>query len=395
MSSILNNVLKTYSWDYLMKIFEWSPIEYVSMISRDREIEYNFASGSPDPSLIPVKEFEKIFQEVIEEYGYRAFLYPGAGGSSELVRNIEKYYLDKIGVSLRSDEEIVIVSGAQHGIKILSQILVEKGDIVIVENPTFWEGVYPIRFHGASLRGVSIDEEGLDTYYLEKILREGLKPRFIYLNPTCHNPTGYVMSIDRRRHLLEIAERYDLYVIEDDPYRPVSKDPPPSLKSIDKSGRVIYIGSMSKIFAPGLRIGFVITNKDLAEKIKILEQHDFSTSTFLQLAMSKALEKNITEALMKRCSEHYDMKRKILLEALERYFPERYTRPVCGFFNLIYVDKDPEIYVDKAIERRLLYVPATRFFVENPMYSIRIGIGLISSEKIFDGIKVLREIFEE
>ncbi|MDT7887780.1 MAG: PLP-dependent aminotransferase family protein [Desulfurococcales archaeon] len=337
-----------------------------------------------------MRDFAEIFDEIVREYGARGFLYPGAGGLPVLVGELRSYVSSDLGVSIRDHEDLVVVSGAQHGIKLLSQLLLGERDIVITEDPTFWEAIDPMRFQGARLIGIPVDEEGMDTSRLEDLLRKGVKPRLIYVIPTCHNPCGYVMSIDRRRHLLEIAEKYDLTILEDDPYRPIAQDPPPSLKSIDRDGRVIYVGSMSKVLAPGLRIGYVILDRVLAIELSKLEQHDFSTSTPMQLLVARALKKGLVRSLIPRLRRHYSEKIRILVESLEEHLPGSFTRARCGFFTIVRLGVDAEKHLPRAIASGVIYVPAKDFHIEKkPADTARISISMPSKEEIREGVERL------
>jgi DNA-binding transcriptional MocR family regulator len=369
---------------------EWSPVELASRTARDLSGIINLASGSPDPSVIPVKELAELFEEMVREYGAKGFLYPGAGGVPELVKELRSYVSSDLGIDIGEGDVLVVVSGAQHGIKLLSQLLLEPGDIAVTEDPTFWEAVDPMRFQGARLVGIPIDEYGMDTSKLEDLLRRGLKPRLIYVIPTCHNPCGYVMSLDRRKHLLEIAEEYDLLILEDDPYRPISPNPPPSLKSMDRRGRVIYVCSMSKVLAPGLRIGFVVLSRDAAEELSKLEQHDFSTATPIQLLVARALRKGLVRSLIPRLRMHYKEKMDVLLGSLEEHMPGSYTKAECGFFTIVRLGVDAERHLPKAIASGVIYVPAKDFYIEKKLPdAARISMSTQPKEKIAEGVKRL------
>lgn len=371
-------------------MLHWSPVELVSRIVKSRAGLINLASGSPDPSLIPLNELRMVFEELIEELGPLLFAYPGAGGIPQLLDALRSY-CGTLGVPAN---ELVVTSGAQHGIKLISQLLVRGGDVVITEEPTFYETVDPMRFQGARLVGIPVDEEGMRVDLLEGELRRGLRPRLIYVIPTCHNPTGVTLSLERRRYLLELASEYDLLIIEDDPYRPVSMNPPPALRSLDDEDRVIYVGSLSKILAPGLRVGFITGPRDLLEEIAKLEQHDFSTSTPMQWLAARLLSRGID---LGRAAYWYHRKLRILEESLEKYLSHHnYLKPHCGFYVTVRLGVDTEALLPRAVDAGVAYVPANRFYVSTVVHdAARLSIGAVSAEDIPKGVAIIARLVAE
>ncbi|MBW9141879.1 MAG: PLP-dependent aminotransferase family protein, partial [Candidatus Aramenus sp.] len=209
---------------------EISPVELASRLARKSKI--NLASGSPDPRLIPLEEIRRAYDEVIEKYKSAAFSYPGAGGQEELVREIEMY-LPKLGLN-KGEDEVVVTSGAQHAMELLGKYFLE-GDVIAVENPTFIETFNSLKLRSSSVIPISLDEKGIVTEQLRQMLKL-VKVKLLYVIPNCHNPAGVNMSDDRRREIAELAEQYDFYVIEDDPYRPIAGEVPPPIKGYDKYG---------------------------------------------------------------------------------------------------------------------------------------------------------------
>ncbi len=370
----------------------WSPVELASRRAKTLSGVINFASGSPDPLMIPVREIAEAFEQTLLEYGSSALGYPGAGGLPELVEELKQYVISDLGVGLRGNEDLVVTSGAQHGIKLLSQLLLGPGDVVVTEDPSFWEAIDPMRFQGARILGVRLGGGGMDINALEQILRRGSKPKIVYTIPTCHNPCGVTMGLEERKHLVELAEEYGFIILEDDPYRPVAQNPPPSIKSLDKSGRVIYIGTLSKALAPGLRIGFTVLDRELAEELSKLEQHDFSTPTIIQLAVARILRSGVVKSLMPRLRKHYSEKLEILVEALDEKFPGQYIEPSCGFYTVLRLGRDAEEHLPRAIESGVIYVPARDFHIESkPIDTARISISTPPKERIAEGVERLKK----
>ncbi|MEM3832785.1 MAG: PLP-dependent aminotransferase family protein [Thermoprotei archaeon] len=377
---------------------ELSPVEEATKIAIKHGV-INLASGSPDPRVVPVNELKSIAVKVLDERGFNALTYPNAGGQNELKIEIKKYMSD-FSIRIRDDEDVVITSGAQHAFRLIADLLVEKNDVVIVENPTFYETLAPFRFHGASVIGVSLDDEGLDIDELRNFLSSNkINCGILYVIPTCHNPTGITMSIERRKELMEVISQYDLLVIEDDPYRPIAADAPPPLKKFDDEGRVLYVGSFSKVLAPGLRIGWIYGSKSILDRLMLLEQLDFAVSTLTQYIVVEALRSGLISKLIPKLTNHYKSKMRIMYESLENYMPSNvsWTNSANGFFLLVKViGVDMEGLLPKAIDRGVVYVPARRFFI-NGRHSdtARLSISLSNEEDIKKGIKVLSSLIKD
>lgn len=372
---------------------EVSPIERVSSLIKD-ENTINLAGGSPDPSFIPVNEIREAFNEIIEEYGAKAFFYPGAGGLEELKKELSKWCDDlSVGVG---PSELVVTSGAQHAMTLLSQALLSKEEFAH-ENPTFVETMNPLKFYGGSNLLVSVDSDGMRTVELEEKIRGGHSPKVVYTVPTCHNPSGVTMTHERRKHLVELAEKHNFLIIEDDPYRPIAQEQPQTLYSMTKSENVVYVGSMSKAVAPGLRIGFVVTrNDELAEKLRELQQMDFSTSTSNQLTMARLLKKKIVQSRLGQLRRHYREKLGILLQSLTENRMDTVFQPRDGFFTLVDVKTDVEKLLTVSLLMGVAFVPGRNFyFNEAGSTYIRLSVGPVDKSKIIEGVNRLRRALGE
>ncbi|WP_291766880.1 PLP-dependent aminotransferase family protein [Caldivirga sp. UBA161] len=368
---------------------DWSPVELASRVSR-RGAFYNFASGSPDPGLIPISDVKEAVEDVLSEYGSSALSYPGAGGLRELRIEASRYLREYLGVNA-DWRSIIITSGAQHAIKLLTQLLVRKGTRVYVEDPTFYETLAPFRFQGAKVIGVPITDDGMPTGEVVKGIKEG---DIVYTIPNCHNPTGTCMSEDNRRILIEAAEERGFLIIEDDPYTVLSLNAPRPLRAMSSS--IIYVGTFSKLLGPGLRIGFVVAPNWLRGSLERLEQHDFSTSTLTQLIVHRLLKGNTVSRVLSRVRGFYEGKLRILVNALDEYMPNSLQfKPTCGFYALIRLGVDAERLLRSAVKAGLTYVPARRFFINgNFPDAARLSIGVIKPERIEDGIKLLSNLIK-
>ncbi|GAB6948270.1 PLP-dependent aminotransferase family protein [Vulcanisaeta sp. JCM 16161] len=367
----------------------WSPVELASRLAR-KGMRYNFASGAPDPGLLPIDELRRSFERVYEEYGKAIIAYPGAGGLRELRIELSRYVGRTLGINTNW-RDIIITAGAQHAIKLLSQLLMRRRTTVYVEDPTFVETVAPMRFQGARLIGVPVDNEGMNTHELEKLIKK-YGPGIVYAVPNCHNPTGVSLSMDRRKHLIEIAKEHGLIIIEDDPYTSLYPNTEPTLKSM--SNDVIYVGTLSKVLGPGLRIGFVVVNGVLRNDLEKLEQHDFAASTLSQYLVYDMLRRGVANDVIKRARELYPRKLKELISALDEYLPNALMyRPHCGFYAFINTRVNAWELLRKSVRQGIVFVPGGRFFINRRLENTaRLSIGSISIDLIKEGVKALSDI---
>ncbi|MCE4617226.1 MAG: PLP-dependent aminotransferase family protein, partial [Desulfurococcales archaeon] len=263
------------------------------------------------------------------------------------------------------------------------------------------------RVYGAKFVGISTDHEGMDTHELEQTLRklaaEGVKPKFVYMVPTCQNPGGFTMSMERRRHFMELMEQYDLLVVEDDPYSyfTFEKIEYEHLKNIDRNNRVLYVGTLSKILAPGLRIGWALGPKELISQLELAKQTlDLHTSTLTQYIAMEAIEKGVVGNTIEKARELYRLKRDKMIEALEKYFPShaRWTKPVGGMFVFVYLreDIDTKALMYKALDHGVAYVPGQSFFVDGSgKNTMRLNYSFPSPEQIEEGIRRLGRMLSQ
>lgn len=372
---------------------EISPVELASQIAK--KVKINLAAGAPDPKVIPLNEIREAYEEVLSSFRTKALAYPGAGGQEELIKEITNDYLPLLGVNLRSGEKVVVTSGAQHAIELLSKYFLEN-DIIAVENPTFIETLNPLRLRSSEVVPIPLRNDGMDVDELERVLKSGSKRiTLLYVIPNCHNPGGVNMAECKRKRLVELAKEYDFYIIEDDPYRPIAGELPPPIKNYDDEGRVIYVSSFSKIIAPGLRVGFIIARKDIAEKVSLLEQLDFSTSTVNQYVVLSLIKKGVVRDRMRGLYEYYKEKMKLLVDELKDKGFAKFNEPKCGFFLLLDLGKDSWKVFKKAVENGLSFVPAKPFFLIGGETMARLSISVASKEEIVEGVKILKKSWEE
>ena len=366
----------------------------------------SLAGGLPDPSLFPKEELAEIARQVILEKGAEVLQYAPTRGVKPFLDAVKRF-MERHGVRVYEYDSIIATVGSQEALFLVASSIIEPGDTVIVEKPTYLAAIQVLKGLGARFEGVGIDEDGMRTDELESLLRrlrsEGRRVKLVYLVPTCQNPAGTTMSEERRKHLLELASQYDFLVVEDDPYgliRFEERSVTP-LKTLDREGRVIYLGSLSKVLSPGLRLGWAAGPEELIAVMEKLKQAiNLHTSTLSQYIAARALDAGIVEKRLPLIRETYRRKRDVMLEALEEYFPRsaRWTRPIGGLFIFVWLPEriDTKALLPKAIERGVAYVPGSAFYIDGGgRNTLRLNYSYPSVEEIREGVRRLGELLRE
>ncbi|WP_440059586.1 PLP-dependent aminotransferase family protein [Thermogladius sp. 4427co] len=379
--------------------------ELLALIKHRRDV-ISFAGGIPDPKLFPKSELADISREAILKYGDEALQYSETKGLIELRETLSDFMRRMKGISA-DPEDIVVTTGSQQALDIVARSMIDPGDIVVTENPSYLAAIGAFKAAGARLVGVEMDDNGMDTFKLEEKLKSiystGGRVKFIYTIPVGHNPAGTTLSYDRRKHLLEIAEKYDVLVVEDDPYSYITYengvDTTP-LKALDRYDRVIYLSTMSKILAPGLRIGWIVAPREVARKFELVKQYlDLHSPTLTQFIVLEAIKKGLVERMIKVATPYYKSKRDAMLSAMEDYFPDyvSYTRPIGGLFIFARVEKEGfnttkllEVAINKY---KVAYVPGAGFFVDGSGYNtMRINFSYPTHDEIYEGVRRLAQL---
>jgi 2-aminoadipate transaminase len=367
----------------------------------------SFGGGIPDPKNIPKEELAEITRRIILEYGEEALIYGPTRGNNVLLEEVMKF-MNKNGVKVKGVEELVILTGSQQGLDLWARILLNPGDIVFVEAPTYLAALNAFAPYQPNIIGIPLDENGMRTDVLEEKIKENIrrkrKIKFIYTIPTCQNPSGYSMSLDRRKHLMEIASKYDLLILEDDPYSYFlyEKVETTSLKSMDNEDRVVFMSTFSKMIAPGLRVGWMAGNEKIIEKIILAKEvADLCTSPLSQYIAAEALKTGLMEKHLPRIREIYREKRDIMMNSLETYMPKgsKWVKPVGGMFIFAWAPEgvDTELIAQKAIEKyKVAYVPGRPFYPDGSVRNaMRLNFTYPSKEQIVEGVKRLSQAIKE
>lgn len=294
------------------------------------------SAGSPDPGSYPTKEMAAIGNDIFANDLVTTLQYGTTEGYTPLREQTKKRLMEKYQTGTEADD-VIITTGGQQTISLFTQTMINRGDVVVCEEPSFIGALNAFRSFGAQLKGVPMDEEGMRMDKLEEVLSTTENVKFIYVIPTFQNPSGRTMTLERRKQLLEIAKKYDVLILEDNPYFELryEGEPVPTVKSMDTEGRVVYAGSYSKVLSPGMRIGFCLANKDIINRMVVCKQvSDVHTNMYFQMLVSRYLDTYDLDAHIKDICELHKIKRDAMLAALDKYVDKRvtFTHPNGGLF---------------------------------------------------------------
>ena len=359
----------------------------------------SFAGGLPAPEFFPIKELIEAATEVLSNDGYAALQYSPTEGNVVLREIIANERMSKANVITHKDE-ILITAGSQQGIEFCSKLFLNDGDYIICEDPSYLGAINVFNTYHAKYLTVPMDEHGMIMEELEKILQAGYQPKFIYTIPDFQNPTGITMSTDRRKRLVELANQYQVPVIEDNPYGDVIFDGErnPAIKSFDTTGSVIFLGSFSKTLCPGLRIGWMCAATELLAKFIMLKQvTDLQCNTLTQREIVYYMTHHKLDDHVAEVIRVYKARRDIMLSAMKKYFPAsvKYTNPQGGLFTWVELDKsiDAADLLVAALEDKVAFVPGSPFFPNGGNKNfLRLNYSNMSDSRIEEGIKRLGHV---
>jgi 2-aminoadipate transaminase len=329
----------------------------------------SFGGGYPDPSLFPAEKLRTLYDSLLSNDAARALQYTVSDGIPALRAQIAQRMVED-GTACSIDD-VLVLQGAQQGLDLVAKMMLEAGDTVIVEDPTFLGATIAFNVFEPSYATVRMDDEGMDVEHLEQVLRSNPRAKMIYTVPDFQNPTGVTLSLARRRRLIELANQYDILVLEDSPYRALRFEGShiPTLKSLDTEGRVVYLGTFSKILAPGLRLGWAVASGEVLAKLGRLKlAADTQCSTLNMMAASMFLDRYVINEHIAEVCGAYKRKRQLMFDVLESTFPKsvRYTRPDGGLFTWLSFPEGfdtAKFMVEHALpEAKVVYVPGAPFF---------------------------------
>ena len=379
-----------------------SAIREILKVTQDPSV-ISFAAGNPAPEAFPVKEMKQIADELFDERAAYALQYGVSEGYAPLreltaARLKEKY---NIGTP---DDDLIILSGGQQVMDLTAKCFLNEGDTILVEDPSFIGSLNCFRSYGAHLVGIPMEPDGIDVDALERALKTEKNVKLMYLIPTFQNPTGRVMSLAKRRRVLELSKRYDVPIIEDNPYYELrySGEYVPTLKSLDTDGRVIYAGSYSKVLSPGIRLGFACANKEVISKLVVVKQvSDVHTNLFFQMIAAEYLSRYSLDEHIAQVCAIYREKRDAMADALNKYCADtlHFESPEGGLFLWcdIRSGRDGRDLCTISGKKGVAAVPGIACAIdpESTVPSIRLNFSLSTFEQIDRGCRLLGEAARE
>jgi 2-aminoadipate transaminase len=381
-----------------------SVIRELLKVTQDPEI-ISFAGGLPNPDSFPIDELKEVVEYVMDHHGKTALQYGTTQGLPELRELIAERAI-KEGVETSADE-VIIMSGSQQALDTVGKVFLNPGDYAICGLPTYLGGINAFRSYESNLQGIPLDSNGMIIDVLEDKIKDFLKsditPKFIYTVPTFQNPAGVILPESRRKKLIDIANNYDLVIIEDDPYGKLrfDSDHIKPIKAFDDEGHVIYMSTFSKILSPGFRLAWTIGPPELTRKMIICKQAlDLCTNTYTQFIAWEFMKRGSLDLHIMRICELYKPKRDIMINSMKEFFPDGYNcyKPKGGMFAWVTLPKniDTETMFLDAIKEKVAYVHGKAFHVDDGGgQSMRLNFSYSTDEQIHEGIKRLGDVIKK
>ncbi|RKJ53601.1 PLP-dependent aminotransferase family protein [Butyricicoccus sp. 1XD8-22] len=363
----------------------------------------SFAGGLPNPISFPVEDLQNAINHAIEVHGPKLFQYSATEGYLPL----RQYVADKLnkgqeGLDIQP-EDILITTGSQQALEMISQVMIDKGDGIVMEEPGYLGAIQAFHLTEPTFHPVTLTDEGLNVAELENTLKNNQNIKFIYTVPNFHNPTGITYTKENRDAIYDVVKNYDVILIEDDPYGDLrwngEKIPYIGAGRLENS---VVLGSFSKIVTPGMRLGYIVTkNKELLNHVITAKQAaDLHTNIFSQIVIHEYLEKNDLEAHVSKIIALYESQANAMLEAMAKYFPSsvKFTKPDGGMFIWVTLEEGVsslDLFY-KAMEEKVAFVPGDPFYTSKTnVNTFRLNYTNSSPEVIEEGIKRLGKLLHE
>lgn len=370
--------------------------EIFKMIAKPGMI--SFAGGNPSPAALPDEEVDRIAHQVLKDNGKAILQYGATEGYPPLLESLKAYVENQLGCDIPA---VLPVTGSTQAMDLLCKALIDPGDAILVEDPSFLGNLQCMKLYQAKLVPVESDEHGLMLDKLEEAMATQ-HPKMLYVIPTFQNPTGKTLAADRREPIARLAAKYGVVVAEDDPYRDLryAGEGARSIKSFDKDGWVVFLGSFSKIISPGLRVGYMAGDSRILRKCTMGKQSsDVHTANLNQAIVDQFLRQNLLPGHIAKICQSYKQQLNAMLEELAS-FPEgtRYTRPEGGLFVWVELPAgmDAKAMLEQAVQRHVAYVPGTHFFAygghEN---TLRLNFSNSTIAQIHEGMAILRDVIRQ
>jgi 2-aminoadipate transaminase len=381
-----------------------SEIRELLKFTRQQDI-ISFAGGLPGPETFPVKDLEDIACVVLRDKGAQALQYGPTEGETPFREEIAKW-LSREKTSIKP-ANVLVTTGSQQGLDIVSRVFLDPKDIVIVELPSYIGGLQAFTAYRARMIGVPQDRDGMRMDGLEKILarlaRKGKKPKFVYVVPDFQNPSGVTMSLERRERLLQLAYQYEVPIVEDSPYRDLRYKgrAVPGIYGLDNQNQVIVLGTFSKLLAPGLRLAWIVAPVEWMDRMVVAKQSmDLCSPSYTQLVAAEYLKRGLLPKQVENICITYGRKLEAMLEALRRYMPKgvEWSTPEGGLFLWVKLPRKMSAndLFPKAIENKVAYVVGSAFHCNGKgQNTMRLNFSFPSEQQIDEGIQRLAKVIRE
>ena len=391
-----------YEFSNKIKNLKPSAIREIFKYASDPSV-ISLSAGNPSPDSFPVEKISGIVNEIFKQNPVCALQYSITEGYTPLRDMLKTYLNSKYSIGKEHDE-LIITSGAQQVIDLSTKTLCNDGDVVICESPSFIGALNTFRSYNVNLCGIPMQSDGIDLENLENALKTQSNVKFIYTIPNFQNPSGTTMSYNKRKTLYEIAKKYSVLILEDNPYgdlRYKEKDIP-SIKSLDEDGIVIYAGTFSKTLSPGLRIGYAVAPKELIQKMVVCKQgQDVHSNILSQMIVYKFLKKYDLDKHIKEINDLYKKKLELTSTLLNRYMSPniKYNIPDGGLFIWCTLPESINMldYCKQAVMKKVCVVPGNAFLPnENEVsHSFRINFSTPTNEDLSRGIQILGSLINK
>lgn len=358
----------------------------------------SFAGGNPSPSALPDETVRLLADELLQNHGKVLLQYGATEGYAPFIESLHQYVQEMLNCEIPA---VLPVTGSTQAMDLLCKALIDPGDNILIENPSFLGNMQCMKLYQANLIPVSSDDSGMLMEDLEEKINV-YHPKMLYTIPTFQNPSGKTLPEERRRKIAELANSYHMVVAEDDPYRDLRYDgnPVSSIKSFDREGWVMFLGSFSKIISPGLRVGYMAGHPDLIRKCTVGKQStDVHTANLNQAIVDQFIRRNLLPEHISSICADYGAKMKFMLSKLAE-FPGgiRYTKPQGGLFIWAELPDhmNAKLLLNQAIDRKVAFVPGTHFCVDGGHENtIRLNFSNSTIDQINTGMNILKELVAE
>ncbi len=392
-----------YNFSEKVSNLQASAIREILKFTSDPEV-ISFAAGNPAPEAFPVEDVKRISKDILEKNPILALQYSVTEGYTPLRDVLKERMKEQENFNPDSDE-LIITSGAQQSNELAAKVLCNEGDTIICEAPSFIGSLNAFKSYNVNLVGVELDDDGINIEKLEKTIKSNKNTRLIYLIPNFQNPTGLTMSLEKRKRVYELAEKYDVFILEDNPYGDIrfAGEDIQSIKSMDKSGRVIYSGTFSKVLAPGIRVGYCSAPKEIISKIIVCKQvSDVHTNIWAQILAERFLSTCDMEKHLVEIRKIYKHKCELMLGEIKKNFSSKvkYTKPEGGLFIWCTLPSDCDMmgFCKRAVsEFKVAVVPGTAFTINetDKTTSFRLNFSTPTDEQIVKGCELIGKLSKE